>query len=73
MATTERPLGTEPATVRSYLALPNFKANHRKVLVADEGERFRAVITSANPHDGSSRHSPHRRSPNRSRPSPQNQ
>ena len=50
-------LGTEPATVRSYLALPNFKANHRKVLVADEGDRFRAVITSANPHDGSSRHS----------------
>jgi len=50
-------LGTEKATVRSYLALPNFKANHRKVVVADTGDGFRAVITSANPHDGSSRHS----------------
>lgn len=50
-------LGSEPVTVRSYLALPNFKANHRKVLVTDEGETLRALITSANPHDGSSRHS----------------
>ncbi|WP_417521252.1 phospholipase D family protein [Marinobacter sp.] len=50
-------LGTEPVTIRSYLALPNFKANHRKVLVADEGDELRAFITSANPHDGSSRHS----------------
>lgn len=50
-------LGAEPATLRSYLALPNFKANHRKILVTDEGKRFRALITSANPHDGSSRHS----------------
>src|SRR5690554_5052119 len=50
-------LGTEKATVRSYLALPNFKANHRKVVVADTQGDFRAVITSANPHDGSSRHS----------------
>ncbi|MBZ0334225.1 phospholipase D family protein [Marinobacter sp. AL4B] len=50
-------LGTEQTTLRSYLALPNFKANHRKVLVADSGDQFRALITSANPHDGSSRHS----------------
>ncbi|MDO6441019.1 phospholipase D family protein [Marinobacter sp. 2_MG-2023] len=50
-------LGTEPVTIRSYLALPNFKANHRKVLVTDEGNRLRALVTSANPHDGSSRHS----------------
>lgn len=50
-------LGTEPVTVRSYLALPNFKANHRKVLVTDEEDTLRALITSANPHDGSSRHS----------------
>ncbi|MCK0163692.1 phospholipase D family protein [Marinobacter sp. S6332] len=50
-------LGTEPVTIRSYLALPNFKANHRKVLVADDGDTLRALITSANPHDGSSRHS----------------
>ncbi|MEX0605500.1 MAG: phospholipase D family protein [Marinobacter sp.] len=44
-------------TLRSYLALPNFKANHRKVLIVDEAERLRGVITSANPHDGSSKHS----------------
>ena len=44
-------------TLRSYLTLPNFKANHRKVLVVDEGERLRGLITSANPHDGSSKHS----------------
>lgn len=50
-------LGTEAVTLRSYLALPNFKANHRKVLVTDEGDKLRALITSANPHDGSSRHS----------------
>ena len=50
-------LGTRPVTVRSYLALLNFKANHRKLVVADEGHSLRAVVTSANPHDGSSRHS----------------
>lgn len=50
-------LGTQPVTIRSYLALPNFKANHRKILVADEGDNLRALVTSANPHDGSSRHS----------------
>lgn len=50
-------LGGEDVTVRSYLALPNFKANHRKVLVVDEGNKLRALITSANPHNGSSRHS----------------
>ncbi|KPQ27101.1 MAG: phosphatidylserine/phosphatidylglycerophosphate/cardiolipin synthase family protein [Marinobacter excellens HL-55] len=50
-------LGDEPATIRSYLALPNFKANHRKLLVTDDGQGYRAVITSANPHDGSSQHS----------------
>ncbi|MGO1501911.1 MAG: phospholipase D-like domain-containing protein [Marinobacter sp.] len=50
-------IGSQPVTIRSYLALPNFKANHRKVLVADEGDKLRALVTSANPHDGSSRHS----------------
>lgn len=50
-------LGTKPVTLRSYLALPNFKANHRKVVVADEAGSLRAIVTSANPHDGSSRHS----------------
>ncbi|MBE0486990.1 phospholipase D family protein [Marinobacter sp.] len=50
-------LGDEPATIRSCLALPNFKANHRKLLVTDDDQGYRAIITSANPHDGSSRHS----------------
>jgi len=50
-------LGSNPVTLRSYLTLPNFKANHRKVMVADEGRSLRAIVTSANPHDGSSRHS----------------
>ncbi|MGM0569498.1 phospholipase D-like domain-containing protein [Marinobacter sp.] len=48
--------GEGKVTLRSYLALPNFKANHRKTLVIDEGERLRGLITSANPHDGSSLH-----------------
>lgn len=49
-------LGNTPVTVRSYLALPNFKANHRKLVVVDEAGSLRALVTSANPHDGSSRH-----------------
>ena len=40
-------------TMRGYLSLLNFKANHRKV-VANENE---ALITSANPHDASAYHS----------------
>ncbi|MEL7657364.1 MAG: phospholipase D-like domain-containing protein, partial [Bacillota bacterium] len=39
--------------IRNYLRLLNFKANHRKVLITDQT----AMITSANPHDGSSYHS----------------
>ncbi|WP_372998893.1 phospholipase D family protein [Marinobacter sp.] len=50
-------LGTTPVTVRSYLSLLNFKANHRKLVIADEAGSLRALVTSANPHDGSSRHS----------------
>ena len=50
------PFGGEPVTVRSWLALLNFKANHRKVAIADDGPGLRALITSANPHDGSSAH-----------------
>lgn len=40
-------------TLRSYLRLFNFKANHRKV-AANEKE---ALVTSANPHDASGLHS----------------
>jgi phosphatidylserine/phosphatidylglycerophosphate/cardiolipin synthase-like enzyme len=42
--------------IRTYLSLFNFKANHRKVVLADRGSRFSVLVTSANPHDGSSRH-----------------
>lgn len=51
------PMGDGKVTLRSYLALPNFKANHRKTLVVDEGSDWTALVTSANPHDGSSAHS----------------
>ena len=51
------PIGGQPVTLRSYLSLLNFKANHRKVLITDAGTDFRALVTSANPHDGSSHHS----------------
>jgi phosphatidylserine/phosphatidylglycerophosphate/cardiolipin synthase-like enzyme len=47
-----------PITLRSWLSLMNFKANHRKVIVADRGDgSLTALVTSANPHDGSSAHS----------------
>ncbi len=45
----------------AYLNSFNFKANHRKVLLADyvQDDRvgFSVLVTSANPHDGSSAHS----------------
>lgn len=47
-------------TLRSYLHALNYKANHRKILVTDAGDTKNTLITlitSANPHDGSSRHS----------------
>jgi phosphatidylserine/phosphatidylglycerophosphate/cardiolipin synthase-like enzyme len=44
-------------TLRSYLRMANFKANHRKVILADSGDRWVTLVTSANPHDGSSAHS----------------
>lgn len=40
-------------TLRSYLKLLNFKANHRKVFLSENV----AIVTSANPHDASSNHS----------------
>ncbi|MBU8906809.1 phospholipase D family protein [Desertibacillus haloalkaliphilus] len=40
-------------TIRSYLELLNFKANHRKVVISEQ----EAIVTSANPHDGSAYHS----------------
>lgn len=48
--------------LRSWFALLNFKANHRKVIIADAprrtgaGRELAALVMSANPHDGSSAH-----------------
>ncbi len=51
------PFGEGRVSLRSYLALLNFKANHRKLLVSDQGGKtLRALVASANPHDGSSAH-----------------
>jgi phosphatidylserine/phosphatidylglycerophosphate/cardiolipin synthase-like enzyme len=47
--------GGEPkVTLRSYFDMLNFKANHRKVFMADQEENAAVIITSGNPHDGSS-------------------
>ena len=50
------PFGAEKIPLRSWLALPNFRANHRKTLVVDAGEGWQALVASANPHDASSAH-----------------
>lgn len=55
--TRANPFGEGKVTLRSWLTLLNFKANHRKVVIADAGGVLRALVTSANPHDGSSAHS----------------
>jgi phosphatidylserine/phosphatidylglycerophosphate/cardiolipin synthase-like enzyme len=54
------PFDTGPSriTLRSWLALLNFKANHRKIIVADRSDgSLSALVASANPHDASSAHS----------------
>jgi phosphatidylserine/phosphatidylglycerophosphate/cardiolipin synthase-like enzyme len=51
------PVGDEPITVRGWLRLANFKANHRKTLIVDHGEDWKGLVSSANPHDASSAHS----------------
>ncbi|PIN93616.1 phospholipase [Candidatus Pacearchaeota archaeon CG10_big_fil_rev_8_21_14_0_10_31_24] len=55
----KHPLGNldENVTIRSFLKLLNTKANHRKVIVADQGNNAITLITSANPHEASSLHS----------------
>ncbi len=44
-------------TLRSYLYLLNFKANHRKIFLADNNKNITSIITSANFHDASSANS----------------
>ncbi|MEQ8955698.1 MAG: phospholipase D-like domain-containing protein [Gammaproteobacteria bacterium] len=51
------PVGQGRVSVRIYLSLLNFKANHRKVVIVDQGDDYIGLVTSANPHDGSSAHS----------------
>ena len=50
------PFGHGKVTLRSYLALLNLNANHRKTLVVDEGDSWTGLVATANPHDGSSAH-----------------
>ena len=50
------PVGESPVSLRTYLALLNFKANHRKTLVTDGPDGWIGLVTSGNPHDASSRH-----------------
>ena len=50
------PMAGDPVPLRSYLDLLNFKANHRKTVIADRGGVPTALVTSANPHDASSAH-----------------
>lgn len=48
-------------SLRTYLSVLNYKANHRKVAMADYNRGGKVglsvLVTSANPHDGSSSHS----------------
>ncbi|MCP4899115.1 MAG: phospholipase [bacterium] len=45
-------------SIRGFLRLVNFKVNHRKVAICDvQGQHWVTMISSANPHDGSSAHS----------------
>lgn len=50
------PFGAGRVTLRSWLALLNFRANHRKTLVVDQGDDWLGLVGSGNPHDASSRH-----------------
>jgi phosphatidylserine/phosphatidylglycerophosphate/cardiolipin synthase-like enzyme len=50
--------GPEQVSFGSWARLLNFKADHRKVLLGDDGRGgIRGILTSANPHDASSLHS----------------
>lgn len=50
------PVGEQEVSLRTWLRVINFKANHRKTLVVDRGDQWTALVTSANPHDASSAH-----------------
>jgi hypothetical protein len=49
---------SQEVTFGSWARLANFKANHRKVIIGDDGRGgLMGIVASANPHDGSSAHS----------------
>lgn len=50
------PVGAGKVSLRTWLRLVNFKANHRKTLIADSPEGWVGLVTSGNPHDASSAH-----------------
>jgi hypothetical protein len=50
------PFDGHKVPLRSYLKLLNFKANHRKSIIADEGDSWTGIIMTGNPHDASSAH-----------------
>jgi len=50
------PVGDGKVTLRSYLHLLNFRANHRKTLIVGRDGEWTGLVTSMNPHDASSRH-----------------
>jgi len=59
-ATLPNPLDAGPDQVSfgAWARLLNFKANHRKVIIGDDGKgAITGIVTSANPHDASSLHS----------------
>jgi phosphatidylserine/phosphatidylglycerophosphate/cardiolipin synthase-like enzyme len=50
--------GPDRVSFGAWARLLNFKADHRKVLIADDGAGGMAgIVSSANPHDASSQHS----------------
>jgi phosphatidylserine/phosphatidylglycerophosphate/cardiolipin synthase-like enzyme len=50
--------GPDQVSFGAWARLLNFKADHRKVLIADDGRGgITGMVTSANPHDASSLHS----------------
>jgi len=48
----KNPMGEGRISLRSFLKMLNFKANHRKVVITEKS----FLVTSANPHSGSSAH-----------------
>lgn len=50
--------GPEKVSFGAWARLLNFKADHRKVIIGDDGKGgITGIVTSANPHDASSLHS----------------